>query len=165
MKTDQSFLTGCLTVTLCRLSLPVSFQTFQSYSVKGTCYLSALESPKTAPTLKKFTGIAEAYRNKHIGATLRGESSVYGGHSNVQPRSSAGMMTYSSAVGRHSLPFLFKGWLLCSRSHLFPEDPKSSHWSVSRYKDPALMPQLSMPLEGQPAAELPWDCVRTFGTA
>lgn len=71
-------------------------------------------------------------------------------------------MTYSSAVGRHSLPFLFKGWLLCSRTHLFPEDPKSSHWSVSRNKDPAPMTQLSMPLTGQPAAELPWDCVRTF---
>lgn len=170
MKIDQSFLTGCLRVTLCRLSLQrrgnltSSFQTsFQSYIVKGTCYLSSLESPKTAPTLKKFTGIAEAYA--HRNNSKRRVKSVYGVHSSMQPRSSAGMMTYSSAFGRHSLPFLFKGWLLCSKSDLFPEDPKSSPWSVSRYKDPALMPQLSMCLEGQPATELPWDSVRTFVTA
>lgn len=98
MKTDQSFLTGCLTVTLCtyrkKAILPVSFQTsFQSYSVKGTCYLSALASPKTVSTLKKCTGIAEAYA--HMNNSKRRDKSVYGGHNNVQLDASAGMMTYS----------------------------------------------------------------------
>lgn len=45
----------------------------------------------------------------------------------------------------------------------FQRSPTTCHWSVSRHKDPAPLPQLRTPLKGHPTTELPWDQLNAFG--